>query len=476
VTNPPSTVTLTVHGIGTPVRPLDPGEDEVWVTVKQFEDVLDAVAGRADVRLTFDDANASDVEIALPHLVKRGLTAQFFLPAGLLGRPGRLTDENVRELVDAGMTLGSHGWAHCDWRQLSPVVRRAFRCRCERPVFFGNTRCLACNAELGYDAARATVCPLEPSGAEGVWRRHGDDGSGPRYRRCGNFNSAVVCSWLLEIDADAARVEQCRSCRLNRTLPDLSQPDNQRLWARVERDKQRMVASLIALGLPVAARSAEDAERGLAFDLLRGSAAPEPVITGHLNGVITLDIDEADDARREAIRESMDEPYRTVLGHLRHEIGHYYQPILVRDWDRCRELFGDDREDYQAALDRHYREGPPADWPQRHVSAYATMHPWEDWAETFAHYLHIRDVLQTAVAYGVSVSGPALAASDATPLYSYPGAAPDDLRAMLDAWFPLTYALNAINRSLGESDLYPFVLAPAVIDKLVYIDGLIRSA
>ena len=120
MTNPPSTVTLTVHGIGTPVRPLDPGEDEVWVTVKQFEDVLDAVAGRTDVRLTFDDANASDVEIALPLLVKRGLTAQFFLPAGLLGRPGRLTDDNVRELLDAGMTLGSHGWAHCDWRRLSP--------------------------------------------------------------------------------------------------------------------------------------------------------------------------------------------------------------------------------------------------------------------------------------------------------------------------------------------------------------------
>src|SRR3954470_15177261 len=120
VTNPPSTVTLTVHGIGTPVRPLEPGEDEVWVTVKQFEDVLDAVAGRTDVHLTFDDANASDVEIALPQLVKRGLPGQFFLPAGLLGRPGRLTEEDVRELLEAGMTLGSHGWAHCDWRRLSP--------------------------------------------------------------------------------------------------------------------------------------------------------------------------------------------------------------------------------------------------------------------------------------------------------------------------------------------------------------------
>jgi len=230
--------------------------------------------------------------------------------------------------------------------------------------------------------------------------------------------------------------------------------------------KRRLVFEVLELGLPI--------DGGLTFDML--SSAHAPVVTGHADGVITLDLAETDPVHREQTRTELDEPYRTVLGHLRHEIGHYYQPILVRDWDRCRELFGDDREDYQAALDRHYREGPPADWPQRHVSAYATMHPWEDWAETFAHYLHIRDVLQTAVAYGVSVSGPALAASDATPLYSYPGAAPDDLRAMLDAWFPLTYALNAINRSLGESDLYPFVLAPAVIDKLVYIDGLIRSA
>ena len=111
-----------------------------------------------------------------------------------------------------------------------------------------------------------------------------------------------------------------------------------------------------------------------------------------------------------------------MLGHLRHEIGHYYQPLLVTDWERCRELFGDDREDYGAAMERHYASGPPADWPERFVSAYATMHPWEDWAETFAHYLHIRDVLQTAVAYGVTVSGPLVLAADAAPLYSYPAA------------------------------------------------------
>jgi len=104
------------------------------------------------------------------------------------------------------------------------------------------------------------------------------------------------------------------------------------------------------------------------------------------------------------------------------------------------------------------------------------MHPWEDWAETFAHYLHIRDVLQTAIAYGVSVSGPVGGAADAAPLYSYPAAAPTDFRAMLEAWFPLTYALNAVNRSLGEGDLYPFVLSSAVIDKLAFIDECVRGA
>jgi hypothetical protein len=143
--------------------------------------------------------------------------------------------------------------------------------------------------------------------------------------------------------------------------------------------------------------------------------------------------------------------------------------------ERCRAVMGDERADYAQAMERHDADGPPAGWAQRHVSAYATMHPWEDWAETFAHDLHIRDVLQTAVAYGVGVGGPQVLAADAAPLYAYPAAAPDDLRAMLDTWLPLTDALNAINRSLGEDDLYPLVLAPAVIDKLAFVDALVRA-
>ena len=331
---------------------------------------------------------------------------------------------------------------------------RAFTCPvCRHLVTFESTECLHCGTALAFDWDAREIVRL---GAACVNR------------------DAIACNGEgpppgTKVPGLAPSEGLCAACRLTRTRPT---DDAVAEWATAEAAKRRLVFELLELGLPV--QGYREREGGLAFDLL--SSESGPVTTGHADGVVTLDLAEADPVHREKTRSELDEPYRTVLGHLRHEIGHYYQPILVRDWDRCRELFGDDREDYQAALDRHYREGPPADWPQRHVSAYATMHPWEDWAETFAHYLHIRDVLQTAVAYGVSVSGPALAASDATPLYSYPGAAPDDLRAMLDAWFPLTYALNAINRSLGESDLYPFVLAPAVIDKLVYIDGLIRSA
>ncbi len=184
--------------------------------------------------------------------------------------------------------------------------------------------------------------------------------------------------------------------------------------------------------------------------------------TGHADGVVTIDLAEVDDAHREAVRAQMAEPYRTVLGHLRHEIGHYYQPIVVADWDACRALFGDEREDYQEALSRHYEQGAPDDWPERYVSAYATMHPWEDWAETFAHYLHIADTLQTALAYGVRVEGP-------PGMLAKPAPADGEFASLMADWLPLTYALNALNRSMGAEDLYPFVLAPPVIEKLEFV-------
>ena len=317
---------------------------------------------------------------------------------------------------------------------------RAFTCPvCRHLVTFESLTCLHSGTALYFD-----------------WHRR-EFGSGPA---CANRG-------LIGCNGQAGPRGLCLSCALTRTRPPDSDAQGIARLAIAEAAKRRLIFELCELGLPV--------DRGLTFDLL--SSAYGPVTTGHAGGVITLDLAEADAAHRERVRGELQEPYRTLLGHFRHEIGHYYQPLLAPEGsdaiERCRALMGDERADYSQALERHYAQGPPADWPDRYVSAYATMHPWEDWAETFAHYLHIRDVLQTAVAYGVTVSGPPVAAADVSPLFSYPAAAGEDFRALLEAWLPLTYALNALNRSLGEDDLYPFVLAPPVVDKLALIDALI---
>jgi hypothetical protein len=195
--------------------------------------------------------------------------------------------------------------------------------------------------------------------------------------------------------------------------------------------------------------------------------------------VITVDLAESDDADRVKRREELGEPYRTMLGHLRHELGHYFQPLLIvgdDEWTTCRALFGDEREDYQEALDRHYQAGAPADWQDRYVSEYATMHPWEDWAETFAHYLHIRDTLETAAEYGVVVRGPrAVEADRSLKANPQPEAGERGFAEVLDNWLPLTYALNAVNRSMGADDLYPFTLAPMVIEKLEFVHDRVHA-
>jgi hypothetical protein len=197
------------------------------------------------------------------------------------------------------------------------------------------------------------------------------------------------------------------------------------------------------------------------------------VTTGHADGVITIDLAESDDASREKRRQELAEPYRTMLGHLRHELGHFFQPRLVSDelqWERCRALFGDEREGYPQAMQRHYEHGAPADWEERYVSAYATMHPWEDWAETFAHYLHIRDTLQTAAEYGVTVHGPrAVQRERSLKANPQPQAGERSIAELVENWLPLTFALNAVNRSMGRDDLYPFVLPAPVIDKLSFV-------
>jgi hypothetical protein len=256
---------------------------------------------------------------------------------------------------------------------------------------------------------------------------------------------------------------------VTRTRPNDADAQGMAAFAKTEGAKRRVLAVLLDLGLPVR-------EGELSFDLL--SSTYEPVVTGHADGLITIDLAEADDAVRAQRRTDLGEPYRTMVGHIRHELGHFYEPILV-DATGAREsfrtLFGDEREDYRAAIDRHYAEGPPAAWAQEHVSAYATMHPWEDWAETFSHYLHIRATTATAAAFGMLVTGPR--ETDSPDLMAAPATidADDPFSEIIGNWLPLTYALNAVNRSMGLDDLYPFVLAPRVIDKLAFVHNRVLA-
>jgi hypothetical protein len=322
-------------------------------------------------------------------------------------------------------------------------------------VTFESVRCLNCSSELGFDLEHQQMRAVALSDA---------------LRRCANEQLAG-CNWLAREDHAL-----CVSCALIRTRPNDSDESGLGGFAAAERAQRRLLFELFDMKLPVEGWSERDG--GLAFDLL--SSDHERVGTGHADGVITLDLAETDPAHRERLRVKLGEPYRTVLGHFRHEIGHYYQPILVppgsAQESRCRELFGDERADYQQALEDYYASGPKPGWEKDHVSAYATMHPWEDWAETFAHYLHVRDTLQTAASWGVRVEGPSVLTADLAPLESQPRSAGGDVGEMLDAWIPLTYALNAINRSMGALDLYPFVLGPAVERKLEFVGGLIAQA
>lgn len=353
----------------------------------------------------------------------------------------------------------------------APRAARAFRCQCGRPVFFRNSQCLACGTPLGYLPGAGAVVPLEPAGEGGLWRVFGAGAAAPAWRRCANLE-ASACNWM--VDAGDAN-PLCRACRLNRVIPDLSISRNVVAWTRIELAKRRLVSQLLAFGLPLKAKS-EDEVHGLAFDFLAATPEAPRVMTGHAEGVITLNIEEADDAMRERVRNELHEPYRTLLGHLRHEVGHYYWDRLVRDtpWlGPFRALFGDERADYAEALQRNYREGPPPDWPQRHVSAYASSHPWEDWAETWAHYLHMVDTVDTALSFGLDADDVEV---NTEPWRAEVLETPDaDFLSFVNAWVELTALLNEMSRSMGQPDFYPFILSAPAVRKLHFVHRVVNG-
>ncbi len=350
---------------------------------------------------------------------------------------------------------------------------KTFRCdACNQLLFFENTQCLSCGHTLGYLPDEHVLSALEPT-PDGDNRWQALAAGKHLYKMCHNYQQKNVCNWMLPADDE---LELCEACRLNKTIPNLAQPEHQLLWARLETAKRRLVYTLLRLGLPLTPKG-EDAERGLAFDFLAEEQAGEPVITGHANGLVTLNISEADDAIRERNRQNLGEAYRTLLGHFRHEVGHYYWDRLVADSGRHKEfrrLFGDERQDYAAALKRHYQRGAPADWTQNYISPYASAHPWEDWAETWAHYLHMVDTLETAEDFNLTVKTPKRDDRVVEPEPVAPGQWGFD--DMIQDWLALTYAINSLNRSMGLADLYPFLLAPAVVDKLRFMHRLIGEA
>ncbi|MGJ4950013.1 zinc-binding metallopeptidase family protein [Bradyrhizobium sp. HKCCYLS20291] len=349
---------------------------------------------------------------------------------------------------------------------------KLFVCQaCKNILYFENRSCGRCGHQLAFMPERQILSAIEPA-EQGV-RTLADDETGRFF--CANAEHDA-CNWLLKAGETAGF---CRACRHNGTIPNLSDPAQLAGWRELEVAKHRLFYSLIRWKLPLKTRI-EDPEHGLIFNFLADDpSGQQKVMTGHDNGLITIALAEADEIERERRRLEMGEPYRTLLGHFRHEVGHYFWDVLVRDagkLEQCRAVFGDDTQDYGEALKRHYDAGAPADWQDNFVSAYATTHPWEDFAETWAHYLHIVDTLEMASEFGIEIDPPADQIGGLSARVTFDPYEVSDFDAIVNAWLPFTFAMNSVARAMGARDLYPFILTPPVIAKLGFIHELVRRS
>ena len=350
-----------------------------------------------------------------------------------------------------------------------------FHCdNCGSAVFFENVQCLHCNSTLAFLPDRMTLNAIESvPHQDGLWRRmRKNNCSSHHYRLCQNSLQHQACNFAVPA-ADPNAL--CVCCRLTQVLPDLSTPGNRERWYRIEAAKRRLFYTLARLGL--ASVNPPGGQRdGPEFQFLADQPGQQ-VMTGHDNGLITLNVAEADDDERVRRRLELHEPYRTLLGHLRHESGHYYWDRMIRDAGRqedFRAVFGNEQVDYGQSLQSHYANGAPAGWQNNYVSAYASAHPWEDWAETWAHYLHMVDLLETAASYNTRLTVPGTE-DDVDEVTNPFEAGPKDFDPLVQQWVPLTLLLNSLNRSLGQEDAYPFAIAHATLNKLRFIHDLIQS-
>lgn len=339
---------------------------------------------------------------------------------------------------------------------------------CPRPecgglLFLESLECETCGIPVGLHAPSRTM--VEVTGPD-------IEVSGRLWHPCSN--RGWRCNWLV---ADQTGSGRCFSCRLVRRRPDSDDTIALEKLALTMPSVRKLLMQLRTLGIPVDPHF--EAEGGLGFDLLSSYSMGRKVIIGHAAGIITIDLVESLDSVREQLRINLREPYRTMLGHLRHEVGHYYQWILVEQtgWiEECRELFGDERASYADAIGRHYASGAPDDWQDRFISEYATMHPWEDFAETFAHYLHITDTLNTAASAGLALDAgrelvPALGESVVPRL----GYGTGDFAALARDWRWVSLFFNRANRAMGKADLYPFRINDQVLTKLGFVHRVVTG-
>lgn len=349
---------------------------------------------------------------------------------------------------------------------------RRFHCdRCGMVLTLENDLCTRCGLRLSFLPEAMRMVAWDQ--AAGEQPRLGER----TWRACRNALEHAVCNWAIADDVDG---DLCLSCRLTRVIPDLRVEGHLQRWARLEAAKRRLLIGLVGLGvLRRHDMTAEDPPMSFQFLADVPGESHGRVLTGHADGLITINIAEADDAERERRRVELGEPYRTLVGHLRHECGHHYWDRLIgsspRRLARFRERFGDERADYGEALQAHYRDGPAPDWSTRFVSAYAAAHPWEDWAETWAHYLHMIDSLETAYESGLWIQprrgdDPAFA-----PKRPFSANRVGPFRRMISRWMSLTYVLNDFNRGLGLHDAYPFVLSDPVLTKLEFVHDTVAG-
>ncbi len=350
---------------------------------------------------------------------------------------------------------------------------KLFQCQnCNHPLFFENDTCEQCGYHLGYLDSTFDLVALGPDLADWTIPKAGSH----RFTYCKN-HEYNACNWLVP-KTDATGF--CTACKLNRTIPDLGIKKNLKKWKRIEVAKHRLIYQLQKLSLPV--QSKLYTENGLCFDFLsrKGAGAnAKTIMTGHANGVVTILLSEADSVLREQMKRDMNERYRTLIGHFRHEVGHYYWERLIfsdeKILDDFRQVFGDERPSYGQALKDYYKNGPQKKWRKNFISKYASSHPWEDWAETWAHYLHILDTLETAYYFGIKVK-PDLSNKKHMKMKSaFDPYNELSFKKIVSKAIPLFFAINSVNRSMGIADVYPFVISKAVIKKMEFIHGVVTK-